>query len=79
MDKNDWWFELVSILHMVRRLPLADELVDDDDQTENEASVKSSKSNRLKRCRLVAAFATRPVVEVHVVVAHLRHCELSRQ
>ena len=62
---------------MVRRLPLADELVDDDDQTEDEAGVKSSKSNRLKRCRLVAAFATRPVVEVHVVIAHLR--QLSHQ
>ena len=64
---------------MVGRFPLADEFVDDDDQTEDKAGVKSSKSNRLKRCRLVAAFATRPVVEVHVVIAHLRHCELSRQ
>ena len=54
---------------MVGRFPLADELVDDDDQTEDEAGVKSSKSNRLQRCRLVAAFATRPVVEVHVVIA----------
>ena len=62
---------------MVRRFPLADQLVDDDDQTENETGVKSSKSNRLKRCRLVAAFATRPVVEVHVVIAHLR--QLSHQ
>ena len=57
---------------MVGGFPLADELVDDDDQTEDEASVKSSKSDRLKRCRLVAAFATRPIVEVHVVIAHLR-------
>ena len=62
---------------MVGRFPLADELVDDDDQTEDKASVKSSKSDRLKRCRLVAAFATRPVVEVHVVIAHLR--QLSHQ
>ena len=62
---------------MVGRFPLADELVDDDDQTEDEAGVKGSKSNRLKRCRLVAAFATRPVVEVHVVIAHLR--QLSHQ
>ena len=64
---------------MVGGFPLADQLVDDDDQTEDKAGVKSSKSDRLKRCRLVAAFATRPVVEVHVVIAHLRHCELSRQ
>ena len=64
---------------MVGRFPLADELIDDDDQTEDKPSVKSSESNRLKRCRLVAAFATRPVVEVHVVIAHLCHCELSRQ
>ena len=62
---------------MVGGFPLADELVDDDDQTEDKAGVKSSKSNRLKRCRLVAAFATRPVVEVHVVIAHLR--QLSHQ
>ena len=62
---------------MVGRFPLADKLVDDDDQTEDEAGVKSSKSNRLKRCWLVAAFATRPVVEVHVVIAHLR--QLSHQ
>ena len=62
---------------MVGRFPLADQLVDDDDQTEDEAGVESSKSNRLKRCRLVAAFATRPVVEVHVVIAHLR--QLSHQ
>ena len=62
---------------MVGRFPLADELVDDDDQTENETGVKSSKSNSLKRCWLVAAFATRPVVEVHVVIAHLR--QLSHQ
>ena len=54
---------------MVRRLPLADELVDDDDQTEDEARVEGSESDCLKRCRLVAAFATRPVVEVHVVIA----------
>ena len=64
---------------MVGGFPLTDELVDNDDQTEDKAGVKSSKSDRLKRCRLVAAFATRPVVEVHVVIAHLRHCELSRQ
>ena len=64
---------------MVGRFPLADELVDDDDQTEDEAGVKSSKSNRLKRCRLVAAFATRPVVEVHVVIAHLLLIVSSRQ
>ena len=72
MDKNDWWFELVSILHMVRRLPLADELVDDDDQTEDEARVEGSESDCLKRCRLVAALAAGAVVEVHVVVAHLQ-------
>ena len=64
---------------MVGGFPLADQLVDDDDQTEDKAGVKSSKSDRLKRCRLVAAFATRPIVEVHVVIAHLRYCELSRQ
>ena len=64
---------------MVGRFPLADELVDDDDQTEDEAGVKSSKSDRLKRCRLVAAFATRPVVEVHVVIAHLLLIVSSRQ
>ena len=72
MDKNDWWFELASILHMVRRLPLADELVDDDDQTEDEAGVKSSKSDRLKRCRLVAAFTAGTVVEIHIVIANLQ-------
>ena len=54
---------------MVGRFPLADELVDDDDQTEDKTSIKSSKSNRLKRCRLVAAFTAGAVVEVHVVVA----------
>ena len=57
---------------MVRRLPLADELVDDDDQTEDETSIKSSKSDRLKRCWLVAAFTTGAVVEVHVVIANLQ-------
>ena len=67
------------ILHVVGRFSLADQFIDDDDQTEGETREEGSKSNRLKRCRLVAAFATRPVVEVHVVIAHLRHCELSRQ
>ena len=62
---------------MVGRFPFADQLVDDDDQTEDEPSVKSSKSDRLERCRLVAAFATRPVVEVHVVIAHLRQLSLQ--
>ena len=57
---------------MVGRFPLADQLIDDDDETEDEASVEGSKSNRLKRCRLVAAFTAGAVVEVHVVVAHLR-------
>ena len=66
--------ENLSILHVVGRFPLADQLIDDDDETEDETSVEGAKSDRLKRCRLVAAFATRPVVEVHVVIAHLRHC-----
>ena len=57
---------------MVGRFPLADELIDDDDQTEDKPSVKSSESNRLKRCWLVAALAAGAVVEVHVVVAHLQ-------
>ena len=57
---------------MVRRLPLADEFVDDDDQTEDETRVESSKSDCLKRCWLVTAFAAGAVVEVHVVVAHLQ-------
>ena len=57
---------------MVGRLPLADELIYDDDQAEDEASVEGSKSNCLKRCRLVAAFTAGAVVEVHVVIAHLQ-------
>ena len=56
---------------MVGRFPFADQLIDDDDEAEDEASVEGSKSNRLKRCRLVAAFTAGAVVEVHVVVAHL--------
>ena len=69
----------MSIIHVVGRFSLADQFIDDDDQTEGETREEGSKSNRLKRCRLVAAFATRPIVEVHVVIAHLRYCELSRQ
>ena len=57
---------------MVGRFPLADELIDNDDQAEDETRVEGSKSNCLKRCRLVAAFTAGAVVEVHVVVAHLR-------
>ena len=57
---------------MVGRFPLADQLIDDDDEAEDETSVEGSKSNRLKRCRLVAAFTAGAVVEVHVVVAHLQ-------
>ena len=57
---------------MVGRFPFADQLIDDDDEAEDETSVEGSKSNRLKRCRLVAAFTAGAVVEVHVVVAHLR-------
>ena len=56
---------------MVGRFPLADELIDNDDQAEDETRVEGSKSNCLKRCRLVAAFTAGAVVEVHVVVAHL--------
>ena len=57
---------------MVGRFPLADELIDNDDQAEDETRVEGSKSNCLKRCRLVAAFTAGSVIEVHVVVAHLR-------
>ena len=38
-------------------------------KAEDETSVEGSKSNSLKRCRLVAAFTAGAVVEVHVVVA----------
>ena len=61
----------MSILHVVGRFPLADEFIDDDDQTEGETREEGSKSNRLKRCWLVAAFTAGAVIEVHVVVAHL--------
>ena len=64
--------ENLSILHVVGRFPLADQFIDDDDEAEDETSVEGSKSNRLKRCRLVAAFSAGAVVEVHGVVAHLQ-------
>ena len=57
---------------MVGRFPLANQLIDDDDEAEDKTSVERSKSDRLKRCWLVAAFATGAVIEVHVVVAHLQ-------
>ena len=62
----------MSIIHVVGRFSLADQFIDDDDQTEGETREEGSKSDRLKRCRLVAAFTAGSVIEVHVVVAHLR-------
>ena len=64
--------ENLSILHVVGRFPLADQLIDDDYETEDETSVEGAKSDRLKRCRFVAAFTAGTVVEVHVVVANLQ-------
>ena len=61
----------MSIIHVVGRFSLADQFIDDDDQTEGETREEGSKSDRLKRCRLVAAFTAGSVIEVHVVVAHL--------
>ena len=61
----------MSIIHVVGRFSLADQFIDDDDQTEGETREEGSKSDRLKRCRLVAAFTAGAVIEVHVVVAHL--------
>ena len=57
---------------MVGRFPLADQLIDDDDETEDETSVEGAKGDRLKRCRLVAAFTAGTVVEIHIVVANLQ-------
>ena len=64
--------ENLSILHVVGRFPLADQFIDNDDETEDETRVEGSKSNCLKRCRLVATFTAGAVIEVHVVVAHLQ-------
>ena len=61
----------MSILHVVGRFSLADQFIDDDDQTEGETREEGSKSNRLKRCWLVAAFTAGSVIKVHVIVAHL--------
>ena len=59
------------ILHVVGRFSLADQFIDDDDQTEGKTREEGSKSNRLKGCWLVAAFTARAIIEVHVVVANL--------